>query len=174
MSQLNRLAAALLTGALTCLVACDKTDGTLAKAGDVVTIHFTGKTADGTVFETTQGGKPRQVHIGANFILPAFEQALVGMREGERKIFSVKAGQAYGPRIEDETMIQVNYKANQPHPLGYKVGQKLEANIQYPDGSKIKREVAIVAVDDKTFTVDANHPLAGKDLVFEIQLVKIH
>lgn len=53
------------------------------------------------------------------------------------------------------------------------MGQKLEANIQYPDGTKAKREVTIVAVDEKTFTVDANHPLAGKDLSFEVELIKL-
>jgi len=174
MSLFNPLTAALLLVTLPFLGACGKVSSRQAQAGDVVTVHFTGKTADGKVFETTQGGKPRQVHIGANFILPAFEKSLIGMREGEKKHFSVKAEHAYGPRIENETMIQVNYKASQPHPLDYKVGQKLEANIQYPDGIKAKREVTIIAVDEKTFTVDANHPLAGKDLAFEIQLVKIH
>jgi peptidylprolyl isomerase len=173
MSPRNCLAATLLLATLPILGACDKTDGRQAQSGDVVTIHFTGKTMDGKVFETTQGDKPRQVHIGANFILPALEQALIGMREGERKRFSVKAEQAYGPRIEDETMIQVNYRANQPHPLDYSVGQKLDANIQYPDGTKAKREVTVIAVDDKTFTVDANHPLAGKDLSFDVELVTI-
>lgn len=140
---------------------------------DIVTIHFTGKTADGNVFETTEKDKPRQVHIGANLILPALEQALIGMKAGEKKTFTVKAEQAFGPRVEDETMIQVNYKANQPHAMNYEVGQKLTANIEYPDGSKAQREVTIIALDDKTFTVDANHPLAGKDLKFEVHMLKI-
>lgn len=158
---------------LSALTACGDTSGRAAKAGDIVTVHFTGRTPDGRVFETTQGGEPRQVHIGANLILPAFEQALVGMRAGGEKTFAVKAAQAFGPRIEDETMIQVNYKANQPHAMDYQVGQRLTANIEYPDGSKAQREVTIIAVDDKTFTVDANHPLAGQDLQFEVRLLKI-
>lgn len=153
--------------------ACSPPDGRMAKGGDVVTVHFTGRTADGQVFESTEKDQPRQVHIGANLILPAFEQALIGMKAGERKTFTVKAEQAFGPRIEDETMIQVGYKTNQPHAMDYRVGQKLEANIQYPDGRKAKREVTIIAVDDKTFTVDANHPLAGKDLKFDVHLLKI-
>lgn len=152
---------------------CGKADGRLAKAGDVVTVHFTGKTAEGRVFETTRGAEARKVHIGANLILPAFEQALVGMKAGDRKTFTVKAEQAFGARVEDESMIQVNYKANQPHAMNYAVGQTLEANIEYPDGTKAKREVAIVAVDEKTFTVDANHPLAGKDLTFDVELLGI-
>ncbi|MCP5277840.1 MAG: FKBP-type peptidyl-prolyl cis-trans isomerase [Thiobacillus sp.] len=172
MRKLNASLIALLLAA-TALVACGKSDGRMAKGGDIVTIHFTGKTADGKVFETTEKDKPRQVHIGANLILPALEQALVGMKAGEKKTFTVKAEQAFGPRIEDETMIQVNYKANQPHPMDYSIGQKMEANIEYPDGTKAIREVAIVAVDEHTFTVDANHPLAGKDLAFEVELVKI-
>lgn len=160
------MAAALLT-------ACGKSDGRMANSGDIVTVHFTGKTADGQVFESTEKESPRQVHIGANLILPAFEQSLIGMRAGEKKTFTVKAEQAFGPRIENETMIQVNYKANQPHAMNYEVGQKLEANIEYPDGTKAKREVTIIAVDEKTFTVDANHPLAGKDLHFTVELVEI-
>jgi peptidylprolyl isomerase len=163
--------AVLLVAAL--LGACDKSDGREAKVGDVATIHFTGKTADGKVFESTEKDKPRQVHIGANMVLPALEQALIGMKAGDKKTFTVKSEQAFGPRVEDETMIQVNYKANQPHPMNYEVGQTLEANIQYPDGGKAKREVTIIAVDEKTFTVDANHPLAGKDLMFEVELVRI-
>jgi peptidylprolyl isomerase len=159
---------------LVLLGACDKPDGRVAKVGDIATIHFTGRTADGQVFETTEKDKPRQVHIGANLVLPAFEQGIVGMRVGEKKSFTVKVDQAFGPRIEDETMIQVNYKSNQAHAMDYAVGQTLEANIAYPDGSKAKREVRIIAVDEKTFTVDANHPLAGKDLQFEVELLGIN
>jgi peptidylprolyl isomerase len=173
MNLLNRLITTTLLAALPLVAACDKHNARQAKGGDIVTIHFTGKTTDGQVFETTEKDKPRQVHIGANLILPALEQALVGMTTGEKKTFTVKAEQAFGPRIEDETMIQVNYKSNQPHAMTYEVGQKLEANIEYPDGTKAKREVTIIAVDEKTFTVDANHPLAGKDLIFDVTLVKI-
>jgi len=164
---------AMLLVALPALAACDKTNSKSANSGDIVSVHFTGKTADGKVFETTEGGKPRQVHIGANLILPAFEQALIGMKKGEKKSFTVESKQAYGPRFEDETMIQVNYKSNQAHAMDYAVGQKLEANIEYPDGRKTNREVTIIASDEKTFTVDANHPLAGKDLTFDITLVEL-
>lgn len=157
--------------ALLLLTACAQSDGRSANTGDIVEVEFTGKTADGQVFEKTD--KPRPVHIGANLILPAFERALIGMKAGETKTFQVKAGDAFGPRIEDATMIQVNYKSNQPHPMNYAVGQTLEANIEYPDGKKATREVRIIAVDEKTFTVDANHPLAGKDLEFTVKLLKI-
>ncbi len=177
MHAFNRWAVALLLVVLPALAACDKAGGKMggraANSGDIATVHFTGKTADGKVFETTEGGKPRQVHIGANLILPAFERALIGMKQGEKKTFSVKSAQAYGPRFEDETMIQVSYKSNQAHAMDYQVGQVLEANIEYPDGRKAKREVRIIASDEKTFTVDANHPLAGKDLTFEVTLVEL-
>lgn len=69
-------------------------------------------------------------------------------------------------------MIQVNYISSQALALDYQVGQKLEANIEYPDGHKAKREVTIIAVDGKTFTVNAGHPLAGKALTFAVELVK--
>ena len=170
---MNRFLTGLVLAAAVLAQGCDSQAGRMAKAGDIVTVHFTGKTTDGQVFETTKGADPRQVHIGANLILPAFEQALVGMKAGEKKTLSLKPEQAFGPRIEDETMIQVNYKSNQAHAMNYQVGQRLTANIQYPDGTKAQREVTIVAEDEKTFTVDANHPLAGKDLVFDIELVKV-
>lgn len=163
---------ALMAG-LALLGGCDNKSDRMAGPGDIVTVHFTGKTGDGKVFESTEGSEARQVHIGANLLLPAFEQALIGMQAGETKTLSLKPEQAFGPRIEDESMIQVNYKSNQAHALDYQVGKVLSANIQYPDGSKATREVTIVAEDEKTFTVDANHPLAGKDLVFEIKVVKI-
>lgn len=84
--------------AVTPLGGCGQATGRQANSGDIVSVHFTGKTAaEGKVFESTEGGEPRQVHIGANLILPAFEQALIGMREGEKKSFTVKAAQAYGP-----------------------------------------------------------------------------
>lgn len=166
------LIAAMIAASLTLLPACKAQSDRVAQAGDVVSVHFTGKTADGKVFETTDGSEPRPVHIRANLLLPAFEQALIGMKAGERKTVTVKADEAFGQRIEDETMIQVNYKSSQAHALDYQVGQTLTANIEYPDGSKAAREVTIVAEDEKTFTVDANHPLAGKDLTFEIEVVK--
>ena len=93
MSFLNVSILALLV----LLGACDKADGKMAKVGDIATIHFTGKTADGKVFEATEKDKPRQVHIGANLILPALEQALIGMKTGEKKSITVKAEQAFGP-----------------------------------------------------------------------------
>lgn len=177
MSMSHRAFALLLLAALFPLTACEQAtgpeSGRAAKTGDIVSVHFTGKTADGQVFETTSGGPPRELKIGANIVLPAFEQALVGMKAGEKKLLALKAEQAFGPRIEDETMIQVNYKSQQPHAMDYAVGQVLEANIEYPDGRRAKRDVRIIAADAKTFTVDANHPLAGKDLRFEITLVQI-
>jgi len=148
--------------------------GREAKHGDIVTVHFTGKLADGKIFETTQGGEPRKVHIGANLILPAFEQALIGMKEGDKKSLRVKPEQAFGPRNEGQEMIQVIEKASLPHALDYRVGERFSASITYPDGSKGTHAVVVTAVDDKTVTVDANHPLAGKDLNFEIELIAIN
>lgn len=142
-----------------------------AHLGDIVTVHFTGKRADATVFEDTRGGAPRQVHIGANLLLPAFEQALVGMKAGQKKNLLVKADHAFGPRQENPGMIQVLDKASLAHSADYEVGQRLNADITYLDGTKGRREVHVVAIDEKSVTVDANHPLAGQDLDFRIELV---
>lgn len=165
-----RVTVLLMLGSLLLLTGCSRE----AKPGDIVTIHFTGTLADGKVFETTKGGEPRRVHIGANLILPAFEQALVGMKVREKKVLLLQAEQAFGPYKADPSMIQILEKTSLPHAIDYQISQRLKANITYPDGSTGAREVKIIAIDDKTVTVDANHPLAGKDLNFEIELIQIH
>ena len=164
-----RTTVAIIVGSLLLLTGC----GREAKQGDIVTIHFIGSLADGRIFESTRGGEPRQVHIGANLILPAFEQALVGMKAGEKKVLLVKSEKAFGPHQSEPGMIQVLDRTSLPHAIDYHVGQRLNATTTYPDGTVGEGEVTLVAVGEKTVTVDANHPLAGKDLSFEIELIRI-
>ncbi|MCW3129649.1 MAG: peptidylprolyl isomerase [Methanophagales archaeon] len=138
-----------------------------AKPGDTVKVHYTGKLEDGTVFDTSADRDPLQFTIGEGQIIPGFEQAVVGMNPGESKTIKVLTNDAYGPHRED--MVLVVDRNQLPVDLIPEVGQQLQS--RQPDGQIIV--VTVIAVSESTVTVDANHPLAGKDLTFDIQLVEI-
>ena len=138
-----------------------------AKTGDTVHVNYTGKLADGTVFDTSQDRRPIQFTIGKGQLIAGFEQAVVGMNKGEAKTVVIPADQAYGPRLE-ENVVAVDRK-NLPADLNAEVGQRLE--ITQTDDRTIL--VTVVKVSEASMTLDANHPLAGKDLTFDIELVGI-
>jgi len=138
-----------------------------AKYGDTVKVHYTGRLDDGTVFDTSADGEPLQFTIGSGQIIPGFEQAVVGMNPGESKTVKIPAEDAYGQRRED-LIIEVE-KSQLPEGLKPEVGLQLQS--RQPDG-----RIVVLTIADMTeshVTLDANHPLAGKDLTFEIQLVEI-
>jgi len=138
-----------------------------AKYGDTVKVHYTGRLDDGTVFDTSANGDPLQFTIGSGQIIPGFEQAVVGMNPGESKTVKIPAEDAYGQRRED-LIIEVE-KSQLPEGLKPEVGLQLQS--RQPDG-----RIVVLTIADMTeshVTLDANHPLAGKDLTFEIQLVEI-
>ncbi|MBW2109477.1 MAG: peptidylprolyl isomerase [Deltaproteobacteria bacterium] len=140
---------------------------TQAKEGDTVTVHYTGKFEDGTVFDTSRERGPMQFTIGQGRLIPGFEQAVVGMAPGESKSTTVPPEQAYGPHNNE--MVQVIDRKQVPPDMQLEVGQQLE--VRRPDG-----QTGIVTVrdlSDSTVTLDANHPLAGRSLVFDIELVEI-
>ena len=138
-----------------------------AKQGDTVKVHYTGKLDDGSVFDTSQGREPFEFTIGAGQVITGFEQAVIGMEPGETKTAIVNHEDAYGPH-RDEMVAEVP-KDRLPEDLAPEVGQRLRAN--QPDGSSI--DVVITAVSPDSVTIDANHPLAGKQLTFEIELLEI-
>jgi len=138
-----------------------------AKYGDTVKVHYTGRLDDGTVFDTSADGDPLQFTIGSGQIIPGFEQAVVGMNPGESKTVKIPAEDAYGQRRED-LIIEVE-KSQLPEGLKPEVGLQLQS--RQPDG-----RIVVLTIADMTeshVTLDANHPLAGKDLTFDIQLVEI-
>ncbi len=140
---------------------------TEAKSGDTVKVHYTGKLDDGTVFDSSQEREPIEFTLGQGEVIPGFEEAVVGMQPGESKTATIASEEAYGPYF-DEMVIEVGRDAF-PEELEPQVGQKLK--VRQPDG-----EEAVVTVTDvtpTTVTLDANHPLAGEDLTFDIQLVDI-
>jgi FKBP-type peptidyl-prolyl cis-trans isomerase 2 len=138
-----------------------------AKIGDTVSVHYTGKFEDGTVFDTSINSDPMQFTIGEGQVIPGFEQAVTGMNPGESKTAKIQADQAYGPHYE-EMMMVVN-RDRVPVDLKPEVGQQLQAS--QSDGQTII--FMVTNASESSITLDANHPLAGKDLNFDIQLMEI-
>ena len=138
-----------------------------AKTGDTVHVNYTGKLADGTIFDTSRDRHPVQFTIGKGQLIAGFEQAVIGMNKGESKTVVIPADQAYGPRLE-ESVAAVDLK-HLPADLKAEAGQRLE--ITQTDDKTIL--VTVVEVSEASMTLDANHPLAGKDLTFDIELVGI-
>lgn len=138
-----------------------------AKEGDTVKVHYTGKLEDGTVFDSSEGRDPIEFTIGHRQVITGFEQAVIGMNPGEAKTATVSAADAYGPRY-DEMIVSVERDQFPAH-LDAQVGQRLQ--IRQAEGQSIT--VTVTDVSEKDITLDGNHPLAGKDLTFDIQLQEI-
>ena len=138
-----------------------------AKSGDTVKVDYTGKLEDGTVFDTSASREPLQFIIGDGQLIPGFDKAVIGMIVGDKKTINIPSDQAYGPHLEDK-VLEVNQDQIPKH-LNLKVGQQVQ--VPQKDGSKIF--FVVTDVCETSVTLDGNHPLAGKDLVFEIQLVEI-
>ena len=139
-----------------------------AKNGNIVQVDYTGKLADGTVFDSSVGSEPLEFKLGAGQVIPGFEKAVLGMKVGEKKTVTIPANEAYGPH-RDEQVVELS-REELPSDLTPQVGQQLVVTQQ--DGRQIIVVITNVS-DNNTVTIDANHPLAGKDLTFEIELVKI-
>ncbi len=140
---------------------------TQAKNGNKVKLHFTGKLDDGTVFATSVDSAPIEFTLGEGQVLPGIEEATEGMATGESKTVTIAAEQAYGPRRDD--LKQEIPKDHLPDDLTPEVGQRLR--IERIDGDPMV--VSVAAVTDESITVDANHPLAGRDLTFDLEMVEV-
>ena len=139
----------------------------LAKAGDTVQVHYTGKLDDGTVFDSSVGGEPIEFVLGAHHVIPGFEDGVTGMEVGETKTILIPSDQAYGPRME-EMVLTIPRDQVPPH-ITLELGEMLE--LSQPSGETIA--VQITALTDTIVTLDGNHPLAGADLTFDLQLANI-
>lgn len=138
-----------------------------AKDGDTVKVHYTGKLDDGTVFDSSEGRPPLEFKIGEKKVIPGFESGVIGMAEGDEKTITIPHDQAYGDKRDD--LVQQISKNQVPPDLKPEVGQRLQ--LQQTDGQVF--EVTVAAMDEESITLDANHPLAGKDLTFDIKLESI-
>ncbi len=140
---------------------------TQAKNGDTVKVHYTGKLDNGNVFDTSENREPLEFTLGEGQVIPGFENAVVGMQPGESKTTAIPAEEAYGEHHE-EMVIQVP-RDQFPPDVQPEVGQQLQVRQQ--NGQSFV--VNVTDVSDDTVTLDANHPLAGENLTFDISLVEI-
>ena len=138
-----------------------------AESGDTVRVHYTGRTDNGQEFDSSRERDPLEVKLGAGQVIPGFEAALTGMAEGDTKTVTIPEAEAYGPRREE--LVHQVPRSDIPGEIELEEGRTLLA--QTPDGNQL--QLLIRSVGEESVTVDANHPLAGEDLTFELELVKV-
>ncbi|WP_292285176.1 peptidylprolyl isomerase [Marivita sp.] len=140
---------------------------TQVKTGDTVSIHYTGTLADGSTFDSSNGRDPLEFTVGAGEIIPGLDQAMPGMTVGDTKQVAVPADQAYGQH--DPNAKQAVPRADIPAEIPLEPGTQLQ--MQTPTGQTVP--VTVADVNETEVTLDANHPLAGQDLTFDVELVDI-
>jgi peptidylprolyl isomerase len=138
-----------------------------AKNGDTVKVHYTGTLEDGTVFDSSKERDPLQFTLGKGQLIKGFEEAVIGMSVGETKSVRIPSDEAYGSHRED-LLLKFN-KSDFPPDIEPKGG--LVINLVSPDGRNLLATITEISGD--SVTLDANHPLAGKDLTFNIDLVEV-
>ena len=140
-----------------------------AKQGDTVRVHYTGKLKDGQIFDSSTEGDPLEITLGQCQVIEGFEQAIEGMSPGQSRTIEILADDAYGQR-DPNRMLEVP-RDQIPAELAEKIAVGLELQIEQEDGIPIP--VIVSEFSDDTIKLDANHPLAGSDLTFELELVEI-
>ena len=138
-----------------------------AKEDDTVRVHYTVRLDKDTVVGSTKDEEPLQFTLGKGQVLPGFEQAVVGMNSGESKTVLVTADQAFGPYLDE--MVVVVGRGRLPEGLNPKEGDRIQ--LQTRSGETVT--VAVMGVSESTITIDDNHPLAGKDLIFDIEFIEV-
>lgn len=147
-----------------------------AKQGDTVRVHYTGRLTTGEVFDSSEcsddacdcsEGSPLEFTIGSQQVIPGFEAGILGLAPGEAKTVTIPVDQAYGPHNPD--MVAVVPRDQVPPHIEVALGSQLE--LTQEDGQAFN--VVITDVTDTTITLDANHPLAGRELIFDLKLVEI-
>ena len=140
---------------------------TQAKSGDTVRIHYTGSLPDGTQFDSSAGRDPLEFTLGSGQIIPGLDAEVEGMEVGDKNTVTIPAAQAYGAH-DPQSIQQVPRNAIPPE-VNVQPGAQLQAKTQ---GGATLQLTVVEATEDQV-TVDANHPLAGQDLVFDVELVEI-
>ena len=138
-----------------------------ARSGDTVRVHYTGSLNDGSQFDSSIGREPLEIQLGSGAVIPGFDAALQGMQEGESKTVIIPSDQAYGEHRPEA--MQEHPRSALPDNIELEIGMQFQG--QAPNGQRVM--LILAAIDDETVTLDANHPLAGQDLTFDLELVEI-
>ena len=138
-----------------------------AKSGDTVKVHYSGRLNDGTTFDSSEGRDPLEFKVGNGDVIKGFDEGVTGMSVGDKKTVHIPANEAYGQK--DDNRIVEFHRENFPADLEPEVGMQLNMT----NGSGQVIPVVIIGVGTESVTLDANHPLAGEDLIFDIELVDI-
>lgn len=138
-----------------------------AKTNDKVKVHYTGKLTSGEVFDSSEGRAPLEFTVGGGQMIKGFDEAVNGMEINEQKTVTIPSNEAYGDKKDE--LIQEIPRDQLPEDMQPEVGQKLVATNDLGH----QTQVSVTAVSESAITIDANHELAGKDLVFDIELVEI-
>ena len=137
------------------------------KKGDKVKVHYHGKLTNGDTFDTSEGREPLSFEVGSGMVIKGFDDGVTGMEVGEKKTINIPVDEAYGP--SNPEMIVKMPKDRFPEDLEVEVGLPLMMSDQ--NGQQF--QVVVKEIDEEGVTLDANHPLAGQDLVFDLELVEI-
>lgn len=135
--------------------------------GQTATVHYTGKTADGKIFDSSREREPMAFELGAQQVIPGFEAAVATMKVGEQKTIHIPSHEAYGPHHEE--LVIIAQKEDFPEHIKPETGLYLQ--LTQEDGQLV--DLMVTELTEKTVTLDGNHPLAGKDLTFELELVSV-
>jgi len=137
------------------------------KAGDTVKVHYHGRLADGTTFDSSEGREPLEFKVGSGQVIRGFDEGVTGMTPGQKKTIEISVEDGYGPRSEE--MVVQFPKNNFPDDLNPELGMQL--NMTSGEGQVIP--VVIVDIQEEYVVLDANHPLADKELIFDVELVEV-
>jgi FKBP-type peptidyl-prolyl cis-trans isomerase 2 len=137
------------------------------QSGDKVKVHYNGRLTDGTTFDSSSGREPLEFQVGSGQVIKGFDDGVTGMAVGDKRTVQIPVNDAYGPK--DESMVVEFPKANFPPDMKPEVGMQLNMT----NGSGQVIPVVIMEVADDTVILDANHPLAGQELIFDIEVVGI-
>lgn len=137
------------------------------QSGDTVRVHYHGRLTDGTIFDSSEGRDPLEFEVGSGMVIAGFDNGVIGMIIGDKRTLSIAVDDAYGPK-NPEMVIEF---PREQVPEGMPLEKGMRLNLNNSEGQVVP--VVITDVLDETILLDANHPLAGEDLVFDIELVEI-